>query len=146
MADILHNWQQMMHQNTSGLPVKKDKKGKQNFNNNATEVSVPTLDFMWKDRCPPTAICFFMTLKWLNRQMRSPALWTRKLKSTSSHVNLERKNHSRSEECSSSHTDKYKHSEPLSSTTERTGIKHADPLPVPISQGKGIQLSTNKPG
>lgn len=65
-------------------------KGKQNFNNNGTEVSVPTLDLMWKDLCPPTAICFFMTLKWLNRQMRRPALCTRKLKSTSSHVNLER--------------------------------------------------------
>lgn len=47
-----------------------------------------TLDVMWKDLCPPTATCFFITLKRLNRQSRRPALCTRRLKSTSSHVNL----------------------------------------------------------
>lgn len=47
-----------------------------------------TLDVMWKDLCPPTAICFFITLKRLNRHSRRPALCTRRLKSTSSHMNL----------------------------------------------------------
>lgn len=47
-----------------------------------------TLDLMWKDLCPPTAICFFITLNRLNRHIRRPALWARKLKSTSWHVNL----------------------------------------------------------
>ena len=50
--------------------------------------AAPTLDVMWKDLCPPTAICFFITLKRLKRQSRRPALCTRRLKSTSSHVNL----------------------------------------------------------
>lgn len=49
-----------------------------------------TLVLMMKVRCPPIAICFFMTLKLLKRQMSSPALWTRRLKSTSSQVNLTR--------------------------------------------------------
>ena len=48
----------------------------------------PTLEVMWKDRCPPTAICFFITLKRLKRQSSRPALCTRRLKSTSSHRNL----------------------------------------------------------
>lgn len=43
---------------------------------------------MWKDLWPPTTICFFITLKRLNRQSRRPALCTRRLKSTSSHRNL----------------------------------------------------------
>ena len=50
--------------------------------------AAPTLDVMWKDLCPPTAICFFITLKRLNRQSRRPALCTLRLKSTSSHMNL----------------------------------------------------------
>ena len=51
-------------------------------------MAAPTLDVMWKDLCPPTEICFFITLKLLNRQSRRPALCTRRLKSTSSHMNL----------------------------------------------------------
>lgn len=62
MAHITHYWHSVMHQNTSALLVTGYKKEKWNFNNE-TEVSVPTLDLMRKDRCPPTAICFFMTLK-----------------------------------------------------------------------------------
>jgi hypothetical protein len=46
---------------------------------------------MMKVWYPPTEICFFITLKLLKRQMSRPALWTRRVKSTSSHVNLRRK-------------------------------------------------------
>lgn len=44
-----------------------------------------------KSFCPPTWICFFMTLKLLKRQMSRPLLFVRRLKSTSSQKYLDMK-------------------------------------------------------
>lgn len=109
--------------------------------------TVLTLEVMWKDRCPPTTICFFITLKRLNRQSRRPALCTRRLKSTSSHRNLLRcrggNSRTGGHSCPLSHPTCTRHGgAPVPGTMEA----HSCPTDLPLGRHGGKTNKDNRTG